>query len=332
MPHFLDVPPTPQDRAMLAVAVLAAVSGGGDSVAMLRRLDRVHREIESPAELRVVHFNHRLRGPASDADEAFVRSLAEGLNRPIHVGSPPPDESRTDEQSLRNLRRRFNDCVAAATGARVIATGHTADDVTETVLHHLLRGTGPRGLVGPSRVAPAGRLTLWRPMIAWTGRQLRADLEAIGQPYRTDDSNADLTYTRNWIRHAVRPLLAQRFPGSDAAIAGLAGRQSELMAMVDRLAGRWVDRFTQTHAGIIQIAELPPQNMDVTWQREPTVIQAAVHQTATAAGWSLSCWRANHYERLVQQIISRTDQTWTLPGAIEVRPRNRTIWLEKKEI
>ncbi len=327
MPPFLDAPPTAQDRAMLAVPVLAAVSGGGDSVAMLRRLDRMHRTISSPAELRIVHFNHGLRGDHSDGDEAFVRDLANRCGRPIDVGYPPPGENSTDEATLRDLRRRFNTDIAAATGARVIATGHTADDVVETVLHHLVRGTGPRGLVGPAAVAGAGNQTLWRPMLDWTGDQLRSQLDAIGQPYRTDASNADLTYTRNWIRHAVRPLLAERFPQSDAAIAGLAHRQAELTSMVDRMAGRWVDRMVQPTDSGVSIDPLPEATIDNAWLFELPIVKAALSQIAHRQGWSMRRWRASHYNRLASQIVEPCYETWTLPGNIRVCPDGDRLML-----
>ena len=147
------------------VGVLVGCSGGADSVALLRALDQLRRaDTEVSGFLTVAHYNHRLRGAESDNDEAFVRQLSEAheLKFECECG----DGSIRDEATLRKQRLRFLLATAKRIGARYIAVGHTSDDSVETVVHHLLRGTGPSGLAG---IAPTreleGDFVLIRPLL-----------------------------------------------------------------------------------------------------------------------------------------------------------------------
>ena len=125
---------------------VVAVSGGADSVAMLRGLVEV-----GVSGLVVGHFNHRLRGEESDADEAFVRELAETLGLPCHVGSADVLAAGGNlEATARQLRYDW----LTSLGRTWVATGHTADDQAETVLHRLIRGTGITGLRGIAQARP----------------------------------------------------------------------------------------------------------------------------------------------------------------------------------
>ncbi|MDQ3211189.1 MAG: tRNA lysidine(34) synthetase TilS, partial [Acidobacteriota bacterium] len=132
--------------------VLAAVSGGADSVALVHLL----RELEPAGHVRVVgiaHFNHQLRGAESDADEAFCRGLAATLELPIECGgadvrAAAAAERRSIEDAARVLRYAFLERAADALGAAAVAVGHSRDDQAETFLLRLLRGSGARGLAG----------------------------------------------------------------------------------------------------------------------------------------------------------------------------------------
>src|SRR5262245_53440501 len=133
------------------VTALVAVSGGADSVALLRALLEIRTS--GDGRLIVAHYNHRLRGAESDADQAFVESLASQLGLEMITGSAPTLlQADTAEATLRELRYSFLAQAANRAGARYIVTAHTADDQVETVLHNVLRGTGLAGLAGIPRV------------------------------------------------------------------------------------------------------------------------------------------------------------------------------------
>ena len=172
-------------HAMLAPGepVLAALSGGADSVALLCVL----RELGYP--VRAFHLNHCLRGAESDRDEAFCRALCARLGVELTVGrvdvaAAAREQGRGVEETARRIR--YARLQQAAQGQK-IATAHTADDNLETVLFHLVRGTGPKGLAG----IPPVRGQVIRPLLDVGRAQIEAYLAAIGQEYVTDSSNTD---------------------------------------------------------------------------------------------------------------------------------------------
>ena len=114
------------------------------------------------------------------------------------------------EAAARKARYRFLEQAAGRMGARFVATAHTADDQAETILHRIVRGTGVRGLAGMARVGPAGTCHADPTLLGIRRDELRAYLDALGQPYRHDPSNADRRFTRNRIRHGLLPAIAGR--------------------------------------------------------------------------------------------------------------------------
>ncbi len=196
------------------VTVLVAVSGGADSVALLRGL----AECRLPGEGRLVvaHYNHRLRGADADGDQAFVEQLAGELGLTVVVGgrdgTTEGRSERATEESLREARYRFLIWASGVYGTRYVATAHTADDQVETVLWNVLRGTGLAGLAGIPRIRPlAESTTLIRPILGVTRAEVLDYLAQINQPYRDDASNQSRDYTRNRIRHELLPLLERDY-------------------------------------------------------------------------------------------------------------------------
>jgi len=218
-------------RSWQDVTVLLAVSGGADSVALLRAMAALKTGGEG--RLAVAHFNHRLREDQSDADEAFVLDLCRRLEIPSEVGYGRPEEltgcGRDGlEAAARAARYEFLAAVAARLGARYVVTAHTADDQAETILHRIIRGTGVGGLRGMARTRPLrlplfepdedhdvtetpGTATLIRPLLEIRRCELVSYLDDLAQPYRSDPSNADVRFTRNRIRHELLPRLAEQF-------------------------------------------------------------------------------------------------------------------------
>ena len=193
--------------------VVVALSGGSDSVALLRLLG----ELEQAGELTVAgaaHLNHQLRAE-SDRDEQFCRGIAQGLGIPfrseaVDVRARAGREGLSIEDAGRRARYEFFERVADDLQADAIATGHTKDDQAETFLLRLLRGAGPRGLAG---IHPrVGRVV--RPLVDISRDELRSYLASIGQTYCEDVSNADVSIPRNRVRHELLPLLQERFSPS----------------------------------------------------------------------------------------------------------------------
>lgn len=235
------------------VTVLAAISGGADSVALLRALSSVR--IPGPGRLVAAHFNHQLRGAESDADEQFVVALCERMCVDCQVGRGEvalraQDEGNGLEAAARSARYEFLTFVASKQGARYVVTAHTADDQAETILHHVLRGTGLAGLEG----MPAARVlnpavTLIRPLLDVRRAEVIEYLETLKQPFCTDASNFDGQFTRSRIRHELLPQLAANYnPRVVEALlrlGTLAGEAQEVIeTQVRQLAERCVRQFS----------------------------------------------------------------------------------------
>lgn len=196
-----------------------AVSGGADSVALLRLLLELKSELG--IVLFVVHFNHRLRGEEADADERFVAGLAEQYKLEARFGSGDvPRHAAGERLSLETAARKlryayFQRLLQEGTLDR-IATAHTLDDQAETVLLKITRGAGTRGLagiyplVGSQHLAVSsrpGRASIIRPLLATRRSELEDYLKDMGQPWREDSSNRDLRHMRNRVRHGILPRL-----------------------------------------------------------------------------------------------------------------------------
>lgn len=230
--------------------VVAAVSGGSDSVALVHLL----HALASAGELRlagVAHFNHQLR-PSAAEDERFAAGVAASLDLPFFAGTGDVAaraalERRSVEDAARTARHEFFETARAHFAAAAVALGHTRDDQAETVLLRLLRGAGPRGLAG---MHPRNGAIV-RPLLGCRRHELRDWLAARQLPFVEDETNADVGIPRNRVRAELLPLLADRFnPGIVDVLADqaeLARDASAWMdAMADELAARAVRRSTTT--------------------------------------------------------------------------------------
>jgi tRNA(Ile)-lysidine synthase len=217
--------------------VVAAVSGGPDSMALVHVLAELQRAGEFTLA-GLAHFNHQLRGESADADEAFCRAAAAALGLPIDVESidvaaRARDERSSIEAAARAARYEFLERAAARLQAGRIAVGHTRDDQAETYLLRLLRGAGPRGLGG---IRPrVGNIV--RPLIDATRAHVVEYLRAHDMPWREDESNADVAIPRNRVRHELIPFLAERFtPGIVDVLAREAAIAQEDAEWLDQAA------------------------------------------------------------------------------------------------
>jgi tRNA(Ile)-lysidine synthase len=189
-----------------------AVSGGADSVALLRILLELRHELG--VVLSVVHFNHKLRGAEANADEQFVAQLAHQGRLEFHQGSGDVaaharGHHLSTEAAARRLRYQYFRHLLSDKALNRIATGHTLDDQAETVLLRIVRGAGTRGLAGiyPELSVNGRASSIIRPLLQTRHKLLESYLKEIGQDWREDSSNRDLRYARNRLRHGILPRL-----------------------------------------------------------------------------------------------------------------------------
>ena len=205
--------------------VAVAVSGGADSVALLRRMIEAAPEIG--LVLSVAHVHHGIRGDEADLDADFVRDLAatHGLTfhrHDVNTPSTAQQNRETLEEAARNLRYAFFRELLDQGEADAVATAHTLDDQAETVLHKLLRGAWTEGLGGISPVIQCTPGAILRPFLGARRVEIEAWLRSIGQSWREDASNADIAFTRNRIRHELLPMLSTYNPQVYSQLANMA--------------------------------------------------------------------------------------------------------------
>ncbi len=232
--------------------LVLAVSGGADSMALLHGAART----TSGWHLTVAHLDHALR-PDSAADATFVTDVAAALGLPAvvartDVAALARAEGRSLEDAGREARYRFLAQVAGDDG--MIATAHTVDDVAETVLINLLRGSGLAGAAG----IPARRGNVVRPLLTERRAALRDALGAAGIAYLHDPSNADPSFLRNRVRAEVLPVLESLRPGAVDALTRFAGLAADDDALLDALAAAELARRRDTD-GWIDWHDPPPR-------------------------------------------------------------------------
>ena len=217
-------------------AVVAGVSGGADSVALLHLLVYLRSEGRI-SDLTVVHINHSLRGEESLRDQSFVEELCREWNVPItvekhDVAEVAARQGKGVEEIGRELRYSAFQNAARGYPYCRIATAHTADDNAETLLLHLCRGSGLHGAAG----IPPVRGNIIRPLITCTREDIEAYCAEHHLPYVTDSSNADTAYARNRIRHAVMPQLRAINPQTTTAITRFIEQARQVDDFIEKLA------------------------------------------------------------------------------------------------
>jgi len=202
----------PIDTSLLkpGLRLAVAVSGGADSVALLRSLNE--RRVSLGVVLHVAHLHHGLRGAEADADRDFVRTLSAKFGLPffeanVDVAAEAAKAGESIEEAARRLRYAWFRQLMAAGEVEAVATAHTLDDQAETVCAKFLRGAWTEGLSGIHPVVQNAEGRILRPLLSVTRAEVEAYLKALGQDWREDSSNRDVAFTRNRIRHELLPLL-----------------------------------------------------------------------------------------------------------------------------
>lgn len=237
--------------------VLVGVSGGPDSVCLLHILNRCRKDMA--LSLHVVHINHGIRKRESKREEKFVSHLAGRMGLPITVKSlDVPSYARrkklTVEEAARDMRYSALEQLAGKLNAKKIALGHTASDQVETVLMHLLRGSGPQGLSGIPPVRKLGSSLIVRPLIEVNREEILSYLKKNNLTFCLDSSNRKTEYFRNKIRLKLLPLLRKNYNKNiDGALLRLSEILKEENAYWERVVERVLGKVVSWEAEKILI-------------------------------------------------------------------------------
>ncbi|WP_197443778.1 tRNA lysidine(34) synthetase TilS [Maioricimonas rarisocia] len=319
------------DLSIAGGTIVVGVSGGVDSVALLCGL----AQLAASQHLKPVaaHLDHGLRGSRSAEDAAWVARLAERLQIPVvtdhvDVASRAAAAGKGIEETARTVRYEFLQAVATDHIARWIAVAHSADDQSETILHHIVRGTGLSGLRGmpAERTLPCG-VVLVRPLLGMTRAELETYLAEIGQDYRVDDSNDDPQFTRNRLRHSVLPVLRRECnPQVDEALRRLGAQASELQSAMQTLAERCLDAA---------VRDLQPQVARLDWivlaDQPRHLVREVFLQLWTRQRWPRQRMGFEHWDRLADLVLDADSIAVTLPGRCDARRRGGLVVIEHPE-
>lgn len=298
--------------------LVVAVSGGADSVALLVALHALSHEHE--LRLHAAHLHHGLRGRDADADRESVRELCDRLQVPLtdtRIAGRTRLRRRglSGEAGLRTLRREWLARVARRTGARLIATAHTADDQLETVLLRLARGAGLAGLGGMR----ARHGAWWKPLLEATRHDVEHDLRAAGIAWREDATNRDVTIARNRVRHVVVPALLAALHGERATREQRAALARRATAAAGELRAARVALNTVVR-GALRHARREP---DGTWRIAASAAAGrplAVRRALVEHLWARANRGAPALARETRDALARAlaggrgGRRWALPG------------------
>lgn len=346
--HLLDKKLRQELKKQIAHApgcrILLGISGGADSVAMLRCLHAAQNELQT--KLVVAHYNHQTRGKESLLDAQWVEQLSQELNIECIIGTAEqqatpisPAQSHCEE-SLREQRFQFLTETARQEKATIICLAHHADDQAETMLHHIIRGTGIEGLKGipasrplncspessdPANAnSPVDNLTLIHPMLQITRAEILDYLQSINQEFRTDASNQDLRYTRNRIRHQLLPMLQELNPQATRHLIQLNQQIQEtleyLQLEIEQFSKQCIisrdDDLIRLHASVLQTAS-------------PMIVRELFRYLWTRQQWPRKKMTYQHWESLAQ-FVQNDQKKLEFPARIIAQKRGEMMILERK--
>lgn len=301
-----------------ASAVLVGFSGGADSSCLLHLLKQTL--VGTDTRLCAAHVHHGIRGDEADRDEAFCRTECEKLGIPLYVhrADVPAlarESGRGLEETARNVRYAFFDKIAEQLSLpdrpALIATAHNADDNLETVLFHLLRGTGTHGLCG---ITPIRDGRIIRPLLMDDAAAIRRWCEEQSVPFVLDSTNRDTDYTRNLIRNKIVPPMREIVPSPAAAV-------SRMTALV-----RTDDDYLESEAR----AHLSPGQRYISRDRinqlHPAVAARVLRMLLEGASEGAPSPEEKHIRLLLEKArCEKNEISLSLPGKITVRITRDTI-------
>ena len=307
---------------------LVAVSGGPDSMALLRAAQcyaRIHG-----CEISCGHVDHQLR-PESGSDSRWVEEQCRVLGIPSRVERielPHTNEQRTGiEEQARNARYAALMRMTHDSQASAILTGHTADDNAETVLHHLFRGSGLRGLSGIPEVRPLSTgLTLWRPLLGIRREVIAASLARYQQSSLVDQSNASDAFTRNRLRHELIPWLERELnPRSVEALLRIAEQAGDWQSWIESEAQRCLS------AALIEpVTEVVRLRREVLSTAHPALLRECFVRLWVRFNWPRQSMTTEHWNRLAEVCRDDGPIAVQMPGGRDVRRRGAMVVIESQ--
>lgn len=324
--------------------ILIGVSGGADSVALLRglafltmRSSSESRAEQTDFEIVAAHIDHQIRGNSQE-DAEWVRSLAAELNLKCRVETANvlgrvAETQESIEEAARKSRYETLIRIAQEERCGAIAVAHTADDQAETVLHHLVRGTSVTGLRGmlwsrPLEDGPTETsVQLIRPMLEIRRAEIESWLAEIGQTFRTDPTNNDDTLTRNQIRHELLPTLERDFnPQIRKALGTLAGHAAEVSELLRSLSTQLLDK------SLVQLSDSSIRiDCPALAEQHPILIRETLLTVWQRAGWPLKRMGHREWQKLCE-LVTQSGGAVSLPERIEARRRGQLLILSRESV
>lgn len=306
--------------------VLAAVSGGKDSMVML------HLLVKAGFEVGVSHINYQLRGSDSDADAALVKTTCEELNVPFHIHKATIEKGKTNiQEAARTIRYAFFKKLCSEFGYEKIATAHHANDALETLFIQLMRGTGIHGL----KAIPVKRDNIIRPMLWATREEIDAFAEKENIKFRTDKSNDSDNYLRNRIRHHLLPMIDKTIdPTAIQKLKSSIGMLTDDAAAVESMAASLL--IKEGECWRLDVSELPAQSAQ-TWvyhaisrfgfnRVQAQNICAATENKKQVCSANYCCKKLNNW--LVIEPITEAEPTIVMSGPGEYQFEHTSIVLK----
>lgn len=310
--------------------VLVALSGGADSVALTLALKEIEEELN--LEIWAAHLDHQLRGEQSAEDARWVREFCDQLGVPLISETARVTETAEAtggglEETARRLRYEFLKRAAEENGLSAIVVAHHADDQIETVLHHLLRGTGLQGMAGmPYRRSLSAGIELLRPMLELTREDILNYLQEQNQTFVQDETNQDTRYTRNRIRHELLPLLKQEYSSNIG----------ESLLNLSRQAGDIQLLLEEEARTILKQVLLDSDQSTVRIDK----LELATHPRHLIREVFVQLWRQNdwprqrmtfeHWDRLAGVILNEQEGT-SLPGPFTAKRVRKELHFLKND-
>ena len=307
-----------------ATAVLVGVSGGADSVGLLRA---VAAEGGIPdVKLVVGHVDHGIRGAGSQADLEWVGELAGQLGLEYEATTV---DLQGDHSEASARESRYTALIDAAErhGCGAIMVAHTRDDQVETVLHNLLRGTGLKGVAGMSERKRLGNgLELLRPILDLRRADVENWLRSVGQSWRDDHTNTETRWTRNRIRHELLPVLEREYnPQVREALLRMSRLSSEAVGIVREVVDEeWGRCVLEQSESVVRLC------VDSLNRLQEPVVRALLLEIWSRQGWPRQAMSYSHWQNLARTVTVGT--ALDLPGGVAARRNGGVARIERTKV
>jgi len=303
--------------------ILAAVSGGPDSVFLLHSLVRMRKKL-GIARIAVCNLDHGLRGKESQADSLFVKRLAAELGLEAVCKKITLKKSArkliSTEEAAREARYKFFREAARRAGANVIATGHTLDDQAETILMRFMKGASLKGIVGIAPVREESGMRIIRPLMELEKKQIECCLDTAGISYRIDSTNLEPIYFRNIVRKDIMPFLEKYNPRLKRALFNLAEHLREDFEFIAAEKANAAKKIMRGKGGSVEISL-----KDIVLQ--PRAIQKEILRDSLERSGGLVKKLSFRHWKEVENLIRRKGRgsSLDLPGGVRVSRTSRSI-------